>query len=128
MKILISTQETQGHRDNDFCFVPEGEIVAIGITCDHDKNDPDGNCGCYRDFTGAKCKLGTTTAKVINTSMLFDEYLNIIRNFLYDLFDGIIEPDDSDVYDLTYKMLGIASLFSRGSVIEKRGKLFKRRK
>ena len=29
MKILISTQETQGYRDNDFCFVPEGEIIAI---------------------------------------------------------------------------------------------------
>ena len=128
MKILISTQETQGYRDNDFCFVPEGEIVAIGITCDHDKNDPDGNCGCYRDFNGAKCGLGTTTAKVIDTSMLFEEYLDIIRNFLYNLFDGMIELDDSDVYDLTYKMLGIASLFPKGSIIEKRGEIFKQRK
>ena len=128
MKILISTQETQGYRDNDFCFVPEGEIVAIGITCDHDKNDPDGYCGCYRDFNGAKCGLGTTTAKVIDTSISFEEYLDIIRNFLYELFDGMIELDDSDVYDLTYKMLGIASLFPKGSIIEKRGEIFKRRK
>lgn len=111
-----------------FVKIVEGEIVAIGITCDHDKNDPDGNCGCYRDFNSAKCGLGTTTAKVIDTSISFEEYLDIIRNFLYELFDSIIEPDDSDVYNLTYKTLGIASLFPKGSIIEKRGEIFKQRK
>jgi hypothetical protein len=64
MKILVSTKETQGQRENDFCFVPEGEFVTnYGIVCNRDSDDPDGPCGCRRSFID-DVGHGTTTAKV----------------------------------------------------------------
>jgi hypothetical protein len=33
MRILVSTKKTQGQRKNDFCWVPEGEIVRFGMEC-----------------------------------------------------------------------------------------------
>ena len=47
MKVLVATRNTQGQRGNDFCFVPEGEIVAFpAAECTGEKID--GSCGCRR--------------------------------------------------------------------------------
>lgn len=72
MKLLVSTTSTQGQRANDFCFVPEGELVHwFGLVCGKDTDgqtgvpDPDGPCGCGRSFVGLESQKGTTTARVI---------------------------------------------------------------
>jgi hypothetical protein len=54
MKLLVSTTETQGQRKNDFCFVPEGEILVFAFECDRDRGNPDGPCGCARSMSGVE--------------------------------------------------------------------------
>jgi len=63
IQIFVSTKETQGQRENDFCFVPEGEIVNLkSLTCSNETVD--GHCGCKRSLYGIKCLKSTTTMKV----------------------------------------------------------------
>jgi hypothetical protein len=31
LEVFVSTKETQGQRDNDFCFVPEGELLRCVV-------------------------------------------------------------------------------------------------
>lgn len=68
MKLLVSTAETQGRRNNDFCFLPEGELVTYSvIECSGEK--PDGACGCKRSMSGLVSRKGTTTLRVIEVSI-----------------------------------------------------------
>jgi len=61
--IFVATRQTQGQRDNDFCFVPEGEIVTFPVfTCTGE--EADGACGCRRSLCGVHSSTGTTTVKV----------------------------------------------------------------
>lgn len=61
--IFVATRQTQGQRDNDFCFVPEGEIVTFPVfTCTGE--EADGACGCRRSLCGVHSSTGTTTMKV----------------------------------------------------------------
>ena len=76
MKIIVSTTQTQGQRENDFCFVPEGEPVYMGIPCDKDKDNPDGACGCSRSVCGFTSQTATTTMKVAETEMTKEEYMD----------------------------------------------------
>ena len=50
MKLLVATTKTQGQRKNDFCWVPEDEIVQFAFVCDGEKID--GSCGCRRSMSG----------------------------------------------------------------------------
>ena len=74
MKILVSTAETNGQRESDFCFVPEGERLYRGPICARDRNDPnpDGGCGCGRALNGVLCHKGTTTFKVVDDPEMDD--------------------------------------------------------
>lgn len=103
MKVLVSTAETQGQRENDFCYVPEGEIVMLGFICDRDVNDPDGECSCNRCLIGTKCLKGTTTFKVISRKR-------------------------KDRSEAPKCLLGVAKNYSEGSVLEYRVGVFTRRK
>lgn len=80
MKLLVATKETQGRRKDDFCGVPEGEIVMFGSTCDNE--DVDGHCGCKRSMRGVKCLAGTTTMKVVEIGMPAGELESIIKDAL----------------------------------------------
>ena len=61
--IFVATRQTQGQRDNDFCFVPEGEIVTFPVfTCTGE--EADGACGCRRSLCGVYSSTGTTTMEV----------------------------------------------------------------
>ncbi len=64
MKVLVATSQTQGDRDNDFCYCIEGELVWIGLVCATDRQDPDGGCGCGRSFAGMNSHQATTTVRV----------------------------------------------------------------
>jgi hypothetical protein len=76
VKALVSTEETQGQRSNDFCFVPEGELVKFGVICDGDKNNPDGGCGCARSLCGFYCHKATTTFRVAVVDMTREKYID----------------------------------------------------
>ncbi len=61
--VFVATRQTQGQRHNDFCFVPEGEMVTFPVfMCDGEKAD--GACGCRRSLCGVRSSTGTTTMKV----------------------------------------------------------------
>jgi len=61
--LFVATRQTQGQRSNDFCYVPEGEIVTFPVfTCDGE--EADGACGCRRSLCGVRSSTGTTTMKV----------------------------------------------------------------
>ena len=74
IKVIVSTEKTQGQRYNDFCFVPEGELVMFGFVCDRDKNDPDSDCGCSRSLSGFNCRTATTTFKVAVKDLTKNQY------------------------------------------------------
>lgn len=60
MKVLVATAETQGARDDDFCWTVDGELVYVPFaTC------PKPTCGCDRAFAGLASSKATTTAMVV---------------------------------------------------------------
>jgi hypothetical protein len=81
MKILLASSVTQGQCANDFCYVPDGEMVTIETPCakDTDSNGqplPDGVCGCARSFTGIFSGKGTTSALVVDVDAGFEALMN----------------------------------------------------
>lgn len=79
MKILISTKETQGHRDNDFSWTNDGEMLTLlTFVCSKDLKSADGPCGCNRSFTGVDSKKGSTTASVSETDITEEAILRRI--------------------------------------------------
>lgn len=81
MKILLASSLTQGQRHDDFCYVPNGEMVLINEPCAKDTASdgtpmPDGVCGCARSFTGIFSQTGTTTALVVDIDTGFEALMN----------------------------------------------------
>ena len=123
MKVLVSTCESQGKRKNDFCYVPEGELVMLGFECDGGNVDDD--CGCSRSMVGMACGKGTTTMTVVDipemTQTKFREELlaSLISS-------GWAEPGDAKgvtwANEVAAELVRIASAFPVGGVIEKRGR------
>lgn len=123
MKLFVATQETQGKRKNDFCWVPEGEPLRFGSECDFETVD--GNCGCRRSLSGMKCHKATTTFKVIDDpSITIDEYCNMIKNSLVSGGWGQFNTtEDMDTWANTdaRELARLASLFPVGAILERRG-------
>jgi hypothetical protein len=121
MKIFVATKETQGQRKNDFCFVPENEIVIIGFECDGEEID--GECGCHRSLSGVKCLKATTTVKVIDSNVSWKKYVQIIKESFEKSFTGI---KDSKIYaeDMSKNLIIEALDFNVGAIVERRGNYF----
>ena len=124
LQIFVSTTQTQGERDNDFCFVPEGELVTFTAPCDKDSGDPDGPCGCNRSMDGILCRKGTTTAKVVNTDMSIDEYANVLWEADRKALGLSRRHRSGYAAEVLEKLLMAASAFPVGSVVEYRGTKF----
>ena len=96
IKILVSTTFTQGYRANDFCYVPENEIVRLNHPC-HDGYTDD-NCGCRRCLIGVFCSKGTTTAKVVEFDGTQQDLFDIIdRSYEKDGWPVDRRPDNSPI-------------------------------
>jgi hypothetical protein len=82
MKVLTATNETQGWRDNDFCWTVEGELVIFPpLECDCGSIDDD--CGCRRSMAGLVSHCATTTMKVVDREELDPEtYFMLIKDGL----------------------------------------------
>jgi hypothetical protein len=122
MKVLVATEQTQGQRSNDFCWVPEGEMVRFGMECDSDRGNPDGGCGCSRSMSGMKSHKATTTMMVVDKDITPEQYTNAVLESLKG--GGWIEKDATESEWATEdaeELLRVADGFDVGDIIEKRG-------
>lgn len=79
MKVFAATKSGQGQRDNDFCYVPEDELVIFPVfECTHEIVD--GKCGCKRCMEGIKGHKSTTTFKVVEVPYSEKEFEDIVFN------------------------------------------------
>jgi hypothetical protein len=126
MKVLVATSETQGQRDNDFCFVPEGELLHFGFECDQETID--GTCGCRRSMSGLDCSKATTTIKVIESDITSEDLSKKITDFYINAWkmeeNKAKELAKEEVKDL----LRIVNSLEVGAILEKRGTKFQERK
>lgn len=78
---FVATSRGQGQRPNDFCFVPEGELVMVPLVlCD--EPGADSACGCRRALDGVRSGTGTTTACVVQIDGGRAELTRAIRDHL----------------------------------------------
>lgn len=75
VKVLVSVNKPG--RDDDFCFVPDGEIVyESAVTCsDYDKAV--NYCGCGRSLSGTTTPKATTTMEVREVEMDDDDFFQL---------------------------------------------------
>ena len=78
--MLVATARTQGARINDYNWCIEGELVRIGEVCARDRAEPDGG----RGFGGLNSHRVTTTARVADTPLAREEYVEAIRSSLQE--------------------------------------------
>lgn len=84
INVLVSTTVTQGAAPGDFCWVPEGELVArYGVVCASERPDGAG-CGCGRAFAGLTTHKATTTAMVVQLDMTEAEWRAALHQTLVD--------------------------------------------
>ena len=122
MKVLVATEETQGQRRNDFCHVPEGELVFPGPL--HTKGTVDDACGCLRSLTGVACSKGTTTVRVVEREMT---EADLAAKFREAVKRGGWTLDDAVVAKMAHRMAHIMENFRAGAVLEYRGGVPKER-
>jgi hypothetical protein len=129
IKIFVSTEETQGQRENDFCFVPEGEIVDfVSMTCSNGTTDD--NCGCKRAMSGIECHKATTTMKVTEFDGSIEDLGKLIKKsqqdggWLQEPWQRLLEGGISHASEITRQ----ASEFPVGAVVEYRDGDFAARK
>lgn len=120
MKIIVATSETQGQQPGDFNFVPDGEIVMIS---DCDCLHP--GCDCVRSMVGINSGKGTTTMKVVESSISLEEY----RHLIGEASQGYAELglDDQIFNEQAIALLDLAIQFPAGAVIERDGENFNQR-
>ena len=125
MKIPVATQRTQGQRKNDFCYVPEGELVTFSSECDRETID--GKCGCKRSMVGLKSLKSTTTVQVVDLPLTQQQLSNALQKSLqksgWTRLMNSTEVDDLIKQDLT-ALIEIGNAFAVGTVLERRGSKF----
>lgn len=116
MRLLTATGLTQGRRSNDFDWCVEGELVRFGLVCATDRFDPDGGCGCGRAFAGLNSHRATTTAMIRDIPGFgVADYVEAIRSSLDQ--QGW---DPATAEDEAAELLGLASVWPTGTVLERR--------
>lgn len=121
LAVLVAATRTQGKRPSDFLACSPGELVDLSSSCDRDRGDPDGGCGCLRSFTGLTSRRATTTAEVVEREMTVADYVATHHASLLDM--GL--PDDETsrgwAEEAAHDMARIAAAFPVGTVVERRG-------
>jgi hypothetical protein len=129
MAVLVVTNRTQGARTNDFLSVNAtlGELVDITSPCDSDRGEPDGGCGCSRSFTDLASRYCTTTAEVVERELTMPHY---VQAHLASLVRAG-QPEDATTRawaaEAAQDLARIASAFTVGTVVERRGDLIQER-
>lgn len=128
MKALTATRETQGWRDNDYCWAVEGELVFF-VPFECDRGSVDDECGCRRGMAGMSSHQATSTMKVIDRDDLDRErYLELIvgglqaQGYLNDRL--LANPEVNEWVDgLTNELIHLAAAAPIGAVMERRGEI-----
>jgi len=126
MKIIVATKEMQGQRKNDFCWVPEGEIVHFSFECDGETVD--GSCGCRRSMAGVECNKSTTTMKVVELPVLEETLLFQLRDHYIKNWKMSVARAVKLAKEEVQDLIDMAAAFQLGAIIEKRGETFQARK
>lgn len=125
MKVLTATKHTQGRRKNDFCHVPQGEIVTYPIECDREKID--GRCGCRRSMMGLENLTATTTIQIVdlplNQKQLTAAYKKSLQKSGWAAVMNDTEIDNLIKQDLK-ALRTICNNFPVGTILERRGSQF----
>jgi hypothetical protein len=128
LKVLVATKQTQGQRKNDFCHVPEEELVRFGFACDRDADDPNGSCGCNRSLIGFDCQKATTTFRIMSIAMTKERYIAEYLLSLGKVWDTLGSNLIADLIDDTNRLLKVADYHREGAVLEYRAGEFALRK
>ncbi|WP_051399806.1 DUF7715 family protein [Haloechinothrix halophila] len=121
IKVFVATDCTQGRRDNDFHYTDGTELVDLARSCDTDRGDPDGRCGCCRAFTGLASRKATTTAEVAYRQLTPEQYRDAFHTSYVDAGFPDTSETRQDAVDAADELRRIASSWSVGTVIERRG-------
>lgn len=120
MKLLAATTQTQGQRSNDFCFVPENELVVPpAFQCD--SGSVDDKCGCRRSWSGMQGFKATTTMKVIEADLTPGEFEQRVLQYYID--GDWVKPDRRDEWkdragEAAYIVMALAKHRPVGTVLE----------
>jgi len=129
MKVFVSTPESQGERGNDFCHVPEGELVNLPhMTCDGERVD--GRCGCKRSVVGLDCHFATTTFKVVEKDMtVFDLAKAIEKSLVSSGWAKLMGPErvTASALEDARELNRLAKKYRPGTVLEFRGSFIRAR-
>jgi hypothetical protein len=132
MKVLTATSQTQGWRENDFCWTVEGELVFLHpIECGRGTFDND--CGCRRSMAGLVSHRATTTMKVTERKDLNpDTYFTLVADGLesqrYVTEELMANRRVKEwVHELADELITLAAGWPVGVVVERRGDLIQRR-
>ncbi len=71
MKVLVSEGNTL--KSDDFCFVPEGELLRLGIVVCCNRQ----SCGCNRSFSGTETPKATTLGRVAEVDISKDDLFDL---------------------------------------------------
>ena len=130
MKLLVSTTETQGNRKNDFCFVPNGELLTYSvIECAGEK--PDDECGCRRSMNGLDSGKATTTFRVIEQPITQEQFTKKVYQRM-EKANWVLKMGEGNARDFaevsTDELVRAIKKFPVGSILERRGDRFRLRK
>jgi hypothetical protein len=126
MKVLTATSDTQGWRDNDFCWTVEGELVFL-VPFECARGFVDDDCGCRRSMAGLASHRATTTMKVVERDDLDpDTYFALTADGLHS--QGYVKEALLDnpnvvawVRELADELIDVAASWPAGTVLERRG-------
>jgi hypothetical protein len=117
MKVLGSTPHTQGIYDNDFKYVPDGELVwPPREVCDG--GSVDDACGCRRAWCGSLSHKGTTTAIVLDVRTSIEQ---LVRMYLEWRRTGGFTDDLESARGRVLAYVEQLEPFSAGSILGYRG-------
>ncbi len=124
MRVLVATEETQGHRKTDFCWTEEGELVSFASECTGETID--GECGCRRSLCGLKTGKATTTFRVVEREELSPVGLvsllaaSLVRRQSYGNREEARPAAEEDAS----RLAALAGAHPEGTILEKRGHRF----
>ena len=122
MLILTATARTQGTEAGDYHHGIEGELLWVQEPCGRDRRDPSMPCGCGRGFAGVASHRGTTTALIVDSELTRDDIMLAMQTSLADGGWPVAWADE-----VTDHMLELASLWTAGTVIQRRLEWFRAR-
>ncbi|GGM67622.1 hypothetical protein GCM10012275_42740 [Longimycelium tulufanense] len=124
LKVLAATDRTQGQRPTDLHSATTGELVELTTTCDRDRDNPDGSCGCARAFTGLTSGKATTTAEVVERDLTVEQHTAALHDSLRRAGWNDNPNLATHAGECAAQIRALAAAWPTGTVIERRGNRF----